>query len=259
MIVRNHNDLTSRYEALSTGDVYIGNLPPTPLKTVLLIDMMERGIRCIPSPLARILNTSKTAQTEILVGWMIPGTCVIHRRADLIEAANRYSRDGIGSVVTKQDRMHCGQGIKRWDSVEILYNVVSMLPSFYPFVLQPYLECFTDVRVIIVGDFMEAYTRVNPNNFRQNLSAGGTSRPFSLSDAMKAFCRAVMARGGFPFAHLDLQVIDETTWYLSEIALNGGIAGALVDRKELDRKKQTFLEEAARASLLSTREEKQRE
>ncbi len=246
MILRTFKALTSRYSELSPGDVYMGNLPYASLKSALLVDLMERGIRLVPSPLARILNASKAGQAEILAQWMLPGTRVICRRADLLEAARRYSRDGIGKVVTKQDRMHCGHGTRRWESLETLYNVVSLLPSAYPFVMQPYLEAFTDVRVILVGDYMEAYVRANPDNFRQNLSAGGRSRPFSLSKAQEEFCRSAMARGGFPFAHLDLQILDAQTCYLSEIALNGGITGASIDRKTLNKKKQDLLESQAK-------------
>jgi ribosomal protein S6--L-glutamate ligase len=179
---------------------------------------------------------------------MLPGTCVIHRRADLMEAVNRCFTNGGGPVVTKQDRTHCGHGIRRWESVETLYNVVSLIPSAYPFVLQPLLERFTDVRALFVGDYVEAYARANPSNFRQNVASGGTCRPFSLSKKTEAFCRAVMARGRFPFAHIDLQVVDETTVYLSEIALNGGITGAAIDRKTLDQKKQALMEDSARVS-----------
>jgi len=250
MILKTFKDLKSRYASLKPGDVYIGDLPGAAHKAALLLDLAERGVRCIPSPLAQILNTSKTAQAQILSDWMLPGTCVIYRRADLLKAAGRYHKDGVEAVVTKQDRMHCGHGIRRWESMENLYNVVSMLPSAYPFVLQPFLTRFTDVRVILVGDFVEAYSRTNPHNFRQNLAAGGTHRPFSLSKEMEAFCRAVMERGRFPYAHVDLQVVDETTVYLSEIALNGGIAGADIDRKALDQKKQALVEAVARASSL---------
>jgi ribosomal protein S6--L-glutamate ligase len=51
-----------------------------------------------------------------------------------------------------------------------------------------------------------------------------------------------MERGKFPYAHLDLLVSKNDTYYLSEIALNGGTKGAKISRQELDRKKQAVLE-----------------
>jgi len=74
-------------------------------------------------------------------------------------------------VVTKQEGMHCGHGIRRWDSAEVLYNTVAFTDSAYPFVLQPFLPDITDVRVIVVGDYVEAY-------LRENLSTSGPISPW---------------------------------------------------------------------------------
>jgi ribosomal protein S6--L-glutamate ligase len=46
--------------------------------------------------------------------------------------------------------------------------------------MQPFLENYIDVRIIVAGDYIEAYTRYNPNNFRMNIAAGGSSSPYSL-------------------------------------------------------------------------------
>jgi len=245
MIVKSRRELKTLYNELSSGDVFIGNLSLKHLKQPLLIDMLERGIRCLPSALSQILNSSKVAQAFILSNWMLPFTFVILRRTDLIEAINTFNAHHFGPAVTKQDRMHCGHGIRRWESIETLYSVMSLSESAYPFVLQPFQEEFTDVRVILVGDYVESYTRYNPDNFRVNLTLGGTGSPYQLSGEQEAFCRGAMQRGKFPFAHLDLMILESGKCYLSEIALNGGIKGARIDRQELDQKKQALLEKLA--------------
>jgi len=51
-----------------------------------------------------------------------------------------------------------------------------------------------------------------------------------------------MERGKFPYAHLDIHITDDGSYYLSEITLNGGTKGAKIRRKELDQKKQAVLE-----------------
>ena len=104
------------------------------------------------------------------------------------------------------------------------------------------------MRVIVVGDYVEAYLRENLYNFRANLAAGGASRPLSMDAAAEAFCRAVMARGRFPYAHIDLQLTDGACCYLSEIALDGGISAARISREELNRRKREVLERAGDAS-----------
>ena len=245
MIVRSNRELKACYNELTDGDVFIGNLPLKHLKQPVLIDMLERGIRCLPSPLSQILNSSKVAQAFALHAWMLPHTQVIFRRADFIEAINTFGRKGIGPVVTKQDGMHCGHGIRRWETIETLYSFMALAESSYPFVLQPFREEFTDIRVIIVADYVESYTRCNPHNFRVNISSGGTAAPCILDEEKEAFCRAVMQRGRFPFAHLDLMILENGECYLAEIALNGGIKGARIGRHELDQKKMALLEKMA--------------
>ncbi|MBW2437320.1 MAG: hypothetical protein PVH74_10135 [Desulfobacterales bacterium] len=245
MIVKKTRELKALYHELSGGDVFIGNLSLKYLKQTMLIDMLERDIRCLPSAIAQVLNSSKVAQAFVLKDWMLPFTQVIPRRSDLIDALNTYNRHDIGPVVTKQDGMHCGHGIRRWETMETLYSFMALDQSAYPFVLQPFQEKFTDVRVILVEDYVEAYTRRNPHNFRVNITQGGTSAVYELDAHQEAFCRAVMQRGKFPYAHLDLMVLGKDHCYLSEIALNGGVKGAQINREELDQKKMAVLEKLA--------------
>jgi ribosomal protein S6--L-glutamate ligase len=248
MIVRTNRELKTNYNELAAGDVFIGNLSLKYLKQPMLIDMLERGIRCLPSPLAQILNNSKVAQAFVLHDWMLPHTLAISRRTDLIEAINVFAKIGIGPVVTKQDGLHCGHGVRRWETIETLYSFMALSESSYPFVLQPFQEEFTDIRVIIVGDYVESYSRSNLYNFRVNLSSGGTGSPYELNEKKEAFCRSAMQRGKFPFAHLDLMVSENGECYLSEITLNGGIKGARIGRQELEQKKKALLEKLAEKS-----------
>jgi ribosomal protein S6--L-glutamate ligase len=246
MIVKSNRELKARYHELSSGDVFIGNLSLKHLKQPILIDLLERGIGCLPSALSQILNSSKVAQAFVLKDWMLPHTRVISRRTDLMEAVNSFNAHDIGPVVTKQDRLHCGHGVRRWETIETLYSFMALSESAYPFVLQPFRENFTDIRVIIVEDYVEAYSRFNPHNFRVNITLGGTGSPIDLDAKKEAFCRSAMQRGKFPFAHLDLMLLESGDWYLSEIALNGGIKGARIGREELAEKKQALLEKLAR-------------
>ncbi len=128
---------------------------------------------------------------------------------------------------------------------QVLFSFIVLSESSYPFVVQPFLDDFIDVRVIIVGDYMEAYVRNNPNNFRMNISMGGKNYPHEMETDLLNFCRTAMERGKFPYAHLDIHITDDGTYYLSEIALNGGTKGAKICRKELDQKKQDLLERLA--------------
>ena len=245
MIAKGYRQLKKLYHQLGPGDVFIGTLASSPLKQSLLIDLLERGIYCIPSPLSQCISKSKAVQAVVLKDWMMPNTQVVARRIELIDAINRYNKLGIGAVVTKENQLHCGHGVRRWENIEALYNFAAFSKSSFPFVLQPYLSSFTDMRVIIVNDYVEAYVRYNPNNFRKNISAGGKRQPCKLDKDNEKFCRSAMQRGKFPFAHLDLLILETGECYLSEINLTGGIKGAKISREKLDHKKQDLLERLA--------------
>lgn len=245
MIIRTNRELKEHYDELNAGDCFIGMLSFKNVKHRAFIDLLERGVRFLPSALSQTLGHSKVAQALSLRQWMIPHTLIIARRVDLMHAINTYNQHGIGTVVTKEDHLQCGFGVHRWDSIEALYNHVSLNTRSYPFVLQPFLETYTDLRVIVAGDYYEAYTRENQNNFRMNLTAGGTSRPYTLTNAHLGLCHSVMEQGKFPYAHIDLLVTEDGHGYLSEIALNGGMKGARITREDLNALKKDILEKMA--------------
>ncbi len=245
MILRRAAALDERFDSLGAGDTFIGLLPARYLLAASAADLVGRGVRCLPSVLCQLLTRSKCAQASVLRPWMAPHTRVVARRIELMESLQAFAEQGISAVVSKQERMHCGHGVRRWESAEALYNAVGLSDEAYPFVLQPFLHDVADVRVILAGDHIEAYRRENQFNFRANLAAGGSSRPEALDGKALALCRAVMLRGRFPYAHIDLQLMPDGACYLSEIALDGGITGARIGREELNAIKKETLERLA--------------
>lgn len=250
MTVFTAQELQSHFNDLAPGDVVVGELIGAHRSTARLIDLMQQGVVCIPSALAQVLSRSKVAQVEILGDYMAPLTLAVKRRKELLDAIGRYCAAGIGPVVTKEEHLHCGHGVRLWDHIETVYSFRGLRKESYPFVLQPLTRHFKDVRVIIVGDYIEAYERSNPGNFRGNLSSGGSYSAYSLLPVQEQFCRHVIDRAQFPYAHLDLQIMSDGQLYIFEIALNGGIQGSRLDRSELDRRK------AARLHQLTTQEPK---
>ena len=245
MIVRGGQELKSAFYQLGPGDIYIGSVTTKDLELPMMIDLLERGVTCFPCCLSQMLSRSKIAQAMILKEWMAPLTLVITRRIELLNAISHYNKKGIGRVVTKEEQKHCGHGVRLWDNIETLYSIRGLDENSYPFVLQPMLTNFIDVRAIIAGDYIEAYTRENPYNFRCNLSAGGKSEPYTLTKEHLDFAEKVMARGKFPYAHIDLMIFENGITYLSEIALSGGLKGAMIDQHQLEIKKQQILEQIA--------------
>jgi glutathione synthase/RimK-type ligase-like ATP-grasp enzyme len=245
MIVRGLRELKTAFDQLGPKDIYIGSITAKHLEMPMMIDLLERGVTCLPFCLSQTLSRSKINQALILKEWMAPLTCVITRRIELLNTVSLYNKNGVGKVVTKEDQKHCGHGVRLWDNIENLYSILGLEENSYPFVLQPLLTNFTDVRAIIAGDYTEAYTRENPYNFRCNLAAGGKSIPYTLTQEQIHFFQKIMARGKFPYAHIDLMIFENNISYLSEIALNGGLKGAVIDHYELELKKQQILEQIA--------------
>jgi glutathione synthase/RimK-type ligase-like ATP-grasp enzyme len=241
MIITRFSQLVQEYHSLVAGDVFIGQIPSFCLRSALLADLSGRGVRLVPSATAQLLNSSKVAQAFLLNPWMVPHTLAITRRRELLDAITAYDGMGISAAVTKADGLHCGHGVRKWDNLETLYSCLAFDDKAFPFVLQPHVTDFTDIRVVIVGDYVEAYSRRNPHNFRKNLAAGGHSASHALALAQEEFCRMLLDRAGMPYAHLDLMLMDDGAIYCLEIRLNGGIQGARIERHALEQLKQARL------------------
>lgn len=234
-ILRDNRSFRELYDELREGDCIIGLLNLKPTEEDLFLDLSQRGVILYPSPLAQKIARSKCMQAYCLKKWMLPNTTVVRDRHDMIRAITAYS--SFEKVVTKQDRMNCGLGINIWNGIEDVYNEATFGGLKYPFVLQPFFKASLDVRVIILGDYVEAYWRKNSSTFRNNIYFGGESGPYELSEYEYNFCKSVMKRGGFPYAHLDLMVSDlddgnKRQCYLAEINLRGGLKGAKISVRE---------------------------
>ncbi len=183
--------------------------------------------------MAQLLSRSKVAQAEVLGDYLVPGSFVAYALTDL--AAKLGEFQARGAVVAKRDRAHLGLGVSLWPSLETLYSLAALQGLTYPLVVQPFLEGARDLRVVALGDYVEAYERVNPHSFRKNLFQGGSSLPAALTPEQQNFCRTVMARGRFPYAILDL-LLDprDARPYLSEISFKGGLTGARLTQPEFN-------------------------
>jgi ribosomal protein S6--L-glutamate ligase len=186
----------------------------------------------VPSGLSQLASRSKTLQATLFSPYMMPLTRAIHGHHDLVEAITDYKKKSISAVVTKLDRRNAGMGVHLWRSAEEVFTHASLGSLPFPFVLQPFRAECRDIRVIFLGDYSEAYWRHNPYNFRNNLHYGGQTKACELSAEQIEFCRQIMARGQFPYGHLDIIITKEEESYLGEINLRGGIRGAQISPEE---------------------------
>ncbi|MEN8136455.1 MAG: hypothetical protein ABFS18_13110 [Thermodesulfobacteriota bacterium] len=235
-LIPDNATLRTNFNSLKAGDVFIGRLRLKSTEENLVIDLLERGVKLFPPGLAQLSCRSKVLQVRMFSEYMAPNTWAIHDLHDLMESINEYHRLGLGQVVTKKDRANGGMGINLWSSVEEVFNQASCGAMAFPFVLQPFCQNCRDIRVVSLGDYLEAYWRDNPNNFRNNLHCGGSNESATLTTAQQNLCREVMERGKYPYAHIDLMVSADGATYLAEINLRGGIKGARIGPSEYRQK-----------------------
>lgn len=236
LVIRDNSTLRDRYDALQAGDIFVGRLSLKPSEEPLLLDLTERGVHLIPSGLSQLTSRSKTLQATLFKPFMLPHTRAIHGLHDLIETISEYQKFSITKVVTKHDRRNAGMGVHLWNSIEDVFTQASFNTIPLPFVVQPFMPDSKDIRVVVLDDYIEAYWRHNPNNFRNNLHQGGLSEPCRMSEKQLALCQQVMERGRYPYGHLDLLVTREGDSFLGEINLRGGISGAKIKPKEYQAK-----------------------
>lgn len=230
-VVHDNETLYKKYQQLKRNDIICGRIRLKPGQEFLLTDMVERGIRLIPSATAQLASRSKVFQTQLLGAFMLPGTITVHDQHDLFCATTTADARLHTEVILKRDRKNGGIGIHRFRSMEDLYNQVIGGGYPYPFTIQPFRPFCRDIRVVILDDYIEAYERKACHNFRHNLHCGGEAFPYPLTDGQRKFCHQVMERGNFPYAHIDL-LLDREEFWLTEINLRGGLRGAKMNGQE---------------------------
>ena len=242
LLLRSITEFRRLYQRLHAGDAIVGPLPWKEGEELKLLDLVDRGIVFFPSALAQMLARSKVAQAEVLGEFMAPGTFVAYSLPDLARQLHGFQGRGGGQVVTKKDKAHLGLGVSLWPSLEALCSLGGLQGLPFPLVVQPFVAAARDLRAVVLGDYAEAYERLNPGGFRKNIFQGGSSRPLELTPEILAFCQQVMGRGKFPYAILELLQTTSGELYLSEISLKGGLTGARLGQEEF-RARVNSLEE----------------
>lgn len=248
-IVRSNKILKTCYSQLKKDDIICGRVKLCAGEEPLLTDLVERGIHLIPSGTCQLLSRSKVFQTQIFTDFLPKNSVAVFNFHDLLSTTTQYNQQNIGQVVLKMDRKDGGLGVHLFSNIESLYNHVSGGGFSFPFVVQPFMRSSRDIRIIIIGNYIEAYERTNPHNFRNNLHCGGVAAPFTLSKQQIDFCQTIMLRGSFPYAHLDLIIFENDDYNLLEINLKGGLRGALLTGKQYREKTEDIHETLLEAKL----------
>lgn len=225
-----------QFDQLQYGDIVCGRIPLKRGEEHILCDLADRGVKLIPSATAQMASRSKTFQAKVFTTWMIPHTFSIYDRHQLLEISNVYHMNRIDQVILKQDAKNAGIGILLFSNIEEIYNQAASDLLNFPFVIQPFISDCKDLRVIVLGEYIEAYTRFNPNGFRNNLHCGGRAQSYTVTSEIKNLCTEIMKRGKFPYAYIDFMLTPTGEIYLAEINLRGGLRGAAITAAEHKQK-----------------------
>lgn len=235
-IITDNQSLFQHYEELSPGDIIACRIRMRPGEDHLLLDLSSRGVIGIPSFLSQLCSRSKLFQTRLFQSTMLPGTCAACTIHDLTKILNEYGERNVAEVVVKLEGKNAGTGILKFASIEDVYSQSILSTLRFPYVVQPFAGMIRDIRVIVIGEYLEAYERTNPHSFRNNLHCGGHAQPVVLTGEQSALCQSVMSRGNFPYAHIDLMVDSDGISYLGEINLRGGLRGARITAADYQNK-----------------------
>lgn len=228
-VITSNKEFFTLFPTLDHTCIVNSRLRLSPGEEHLLLDLLERGVHLIPSATSQLTSRSKVHQARIFSEFMLPHTCALYNANDLLATISLYNQAEIREVVVKRDRKNGGIGIHRFRSIEDLHNQAAFGHLEFPVVIQPFIDDFRDLRIIILGDYSEAYERFNPSNFRHNLHCGGRAVPCEMSATLQRFCTQVMARGRYPYAHIDLMILPSGDIFLTEINLRGGLRGAKIN------------------------------
>jgi glutathione synthase/RimK-type ligase-like ATP-grasp enzyme len=246
--IRDSDTLFRHYNQLTASTVVCTRIRLKIGEEHLLTDLAERGVTLIPSATAQLASRSKVFQTRLFSEYMLPGTRAIYDIHTLLETISFYQKQKINRVVLKRERKNGGLGVHIFPDIEDVYNQVTGGVFSLPFVIQPFQPDSRDIRVIILDDYLEAYERRNDCNFRKNLHCGGQSIPVKLNEELISFCREIMARGRFAYAHIDLLLTEKLEYWLTEINLRGGLRGAKISG-EIYKKKIESIHERLLSNL----------
>ena len=244
-LIRSISDFRRHYRQLSAGDLVLGVLSVQSGEEIKILDLATRGVAFFPAVLCQLLAAPRRPRLKFwrtiwFLGVLWPMPCRIWpRTSPNLKAVKQWWPSGTGAIWAwgSASGPHW-KPCTAWASLQGLT---------YPLVVQPLLVEARDVRVVVLGDYVEAYERFNPHNFRKNLFQGGSSQPLGLAPELEDFCRVVMARGKFPYAILDL-LLDPADCrpYVSEISFKGGLTGSRLSQAEFRARVAALEEEFCR-------------
>lgn len=182
-------------------------------KDILLARRLERaGLRCFNSARAIEICDDKALTYERLLGKVaMPDTINIPFTYSVIGYNEKFFLRKIENAfgypyVIKENKGSFGAQVYLAGSFDEAADILQKTEG-RPSIAQRFIEesAGKDVRINMVGgQAVAAMERFNDNDFRANITNGGSMRPHNVSDEELAVARCVMTELGLDFAGVDI-------------------------------------------------------
>lgn len=230
--------------------VLVRSMPPGSLEQVVfrmnaLAVLAGAGVPVLNPPRAVEVAVDKYLATARLrdAGLLTPATYACQTAAAACEAFDQLG----GRAVMKPVFGGEGRGVTRLDdrpTAERAFRLLEQLGSVV--LLQEFIEPLSrdgggnDFRLLVVGDEVLGMKRVNPGDWRANISRGARAEPLEVTDELATLARRSADAVGAPLAGVDLLPARDGRLYALEVnAVPGwralaGVTGADVAARVLD-------------------------
>ncbi|MGD9022929.1 MAG: hypothetical protein PVJ62_04030 [Deltaproteobacteria bacterium] len=167
---------------------------------------------------------SKAHQALHYRDHMVPNTRVVFTRSKAHTVLSEYAEKEITKSVVKEDRGAMGLGdYPCWSLNELARTIMHTAKP--PVVIQPVLEDFKEIRLVILEDTIVAKEKSNSDKiFWKNRIFGGVTKIMTPGQEAVEFGKEMMKIGRFPWAYMDLFIAGGAI-FLSEINLSGSNSG----------------------------------
>lgn len=219
--VRSFSELTAAMNGhghrLSSGDsdlgqfdaVIVRTMPPGSLEQVVFrMDALGRlaasGVSVVNSPRSLEAAVDKYLSSVKLfdAGLPTPRTIICQTVNDAMAAFDTLG----GDVVVKPLFGGEGRGITRVTDENLALRAFSMLAQFNAVIyLQEFVEHQGhDIRLFVLGKRVFGMKRINPTDWRTNVSRGATTEPFEVDDRYAYLARSAANAVGAMMAGVDI-------------------------------------------------------
>ncbi|QDT04394.1 Ribosomal protein S6 modification protein [Rubripirellula lacrimiformis] len=194
------------FDAILTRTMPMGTIETLTFRLATLHGLSDAGITAALVNPARSLEIAidkfATLAKVASLGYPVPETVVVQSRSQAIDAFRSLG----GDVVVKPIFGGEGRGVMRVRDPELAWYTFSTLESLGAVA---YVQAFVppggrDRRLLVIGDQVWGFRRTNERDFRTNVSGGGETLPFDVSDEQSTLAKRICQSIGLKFASVDL-------------------------------------------------------